>query len=218
MSRPDGVTKQTNIIEVLTSAMAARENRAMISGKIRGQANLSPIDAERPSAHLRWALQKLKLRGWTNEQWGELFVDWENGEEGQGPICILESVRAPFDSPSDLKYEALEQKYLRLAFKSLYDDGIISEIPLYVSIWNDAQQSFEPIETVMQRAIDLAEADERSGHGSFIGKDQEELMAMFGITADAIHAVMEEQKAAMEAQERAATGFTPDLKIVDESR
>ena len=186
MGRQDGKVQKSNIANTVMASTLAKEHRHTISAKIRGQANLSPADSERPSVHLRWALQQMKLRGWTNEAWGNLFDDPAMGRLGTGPICILESVRSPMDGPATLRYEAVEQKYLRWAFKQLADEGVFPEVPVFVSEWNDAQESFEPIETVMLRAISLAEADERNGwsEGDRFSTDQLELMDMFGLTKE----------------------------------
>jgi hypothetical protein len=210
MRRSDGETKQGSRIENIFTTMTARRHRALISDQIRAKAGVTPQDAERPSVHLRFALEQMRTRGWTNEQWGSLIADYDTGQMGDGPVCILESVRAPFDSPGTLDTESIEQKYIRAGFRQLLDDEMITEIPVYVSEWNDAQETFEPIEAVMMAAIILAEGDERGGHNRFGGLDQGELMVTFGLTKAAI----ERESAKLDA-EAAADAKTAADRLYD---
>lgn len=184
MGRPDGTAERSTLLDTIFGAALAKEHRSLITGKIRGQTGLPKQEADRPSAHLRWALQQMKIRGWTYEEWGSTFTSFSNGGTlGDGPICILESVRAPFDAPGSLVYEAIEQKYIRLAFVKLDQP-----VPLYVSEWNDDQRTFEAVEKVMLKAIELAEADERTGVSTFEGLGELQLRELFGITEEALAA------------------------------
>lgn len=188
MGRPDGITRKAELFDTIYTAALGREHRRLITGKIRGQTGLPESEANKPSAHLRWALQQMKTRGWSYEEWGELLTDFKGrGTLGTGPICILESVRAPFDGPAHLRFETIEQKYIRLAFVKLGFDPV----PVYISEWNDSQRTFESVENVMLEAIVLAEDDERAGRSTFDGLFDSELRDMFGITPEALRAAQE---------------------------
>lgn len=190
---------QPNMLDTLMHKYFAASQRVLISSKIRGQTGLGAIDAERPSAHLRFGLQQMKTRGWTNEQWGTLLEQDEDGglKVGTGPVCILESVKAPYDGPAQLKHESTEQHYIRLAMKELG----VEPIPIYISDWNDSQATFEAVENVMLKAIELAEADERTGLNRFGGLSASELRDLFGITVEAIQAAQVKQREEAARQE-----------------
>jgi hypothetical protein len=182
--RNDGQIVKTEFVDLVNYSSRAAQFRDLITDRIRGQAGLQRRDADRPSAHLRWALQQMRLRGWSNEQWGNLFVtddETDGVKVGTGPICLLESVRAPFDAPSTLNFECIEQKYLRLAFKELKVDPV----PVYLADWNDEQTDFTAVETVITTAIALAEYDEASGVKRF-PTGQRELQELFGLTHEAL--------------------------------
>lgn len=181
MGRPSGTVQKPNALNTALARLAATAARGVITERISEQTGLSVSEADSPSAHLRWALQQMKLRGWENTDWGQLLNT--DGSLGDGPICILESVKSPFDSPYQLTQESTEQKYIRLAIKDIGVDPI----PAYVSIWNDEQAEFDAVETVMLRAIDLAVTDEQVTN-RFHGLNQAELMDLFGLTKDAIYA------------------------------
>lgn len=190
MGRPSGETRRPNRLEVILTQAMSLQHRSLITRKIEGQTGAPHDQAGQPSAHLRWALQQMKTRGWTNEDWGQLFTD--DGTLGDGPICMLEAVRAPFDAPGTLKYESIEQLYLRLAFKTLEVDPI----PVYLSEWNDAQPTFEAVENVVLKAIELAEADERAGRSTpFAEFDEEGLRELLGVTEEAVTAAQDHLEA-----------------------
>lgn len=152
------------------------KRRQLITGKIRGQTGLPPQFAELPSAHLRWALQQMKTRGWRNDDWGRL-LEPDSDKLGDGPICLLEAVHTGLDAPGSPEFEGPEQFYLRRAFVALG-----WEPALYLSEWNDAQETFEPVETLLNKAIELAEKDERAGRKPYLGRRREELLGLYGIT------------------------------------
>lgn len=188
MGRPDGITRKSDRFDTIYTSILGKQHRKVITGKIRGQTGLPETEADKPSAHLRFALQQMKTRGWTNEQWGQLITDFRgDGTLGTDPICILESIRAPFDAPSTLRYESVEQKYIRLAFAKLGFDPV----PIYLSEWNDSQRTFESVENVMLKAIELSEDDERAGRSAFEGLFDNELRDLFGITLEALQAAQE---------------------------
>lgn len=187
-SRPSGFESGLTI-DALMAQHQGIKRRRLVTSKIRGQTLIDAEHAERPSIHLRWGLQKMKLRGWRNDDWGQLFDEY--GNEGQGPICLLEAVHAPMDSPGQLIWESPEQYYLRLAFVALDWDP-----PLYLSEWNDAQKDFDPIEQLMLTAIALAETDEAVGAAPY---DEAEANSVrherFGITKEKLEAARTTQKA-----------------------
>lgn len=192
-NRPSG-TSSNNFIETVMAQMCGAERRAVITGKIRGQTGLPRADAERPSAHLRWALQQMKTRGWRNDDWGTLLED--DGETlGDGPICLLEAIHAPVDAPGNVDCEGPEQFYVRSAFVALGWPPAC-----YLSEWNDAQETFEPIEAVLLKAIELAEADERDDVQPWKDTSREELYAKFGITAELLDEVKARQDAELADQ------------------
>jgi hypothetical protein len=180
MGRPSGSTEDATFANTLMASVFTSMARDQVTRKIREQKGLGPSEAGRASAHLRWGLEQMRLRGWSNKDWGELFTD-VRGTPGQGPICILESVQGTADAPSQLIFESIEQHYIRLAFKELGVDPI----PVYISEWNDAQAEFEPIETVLLWAARTAERDERAGVNRF-PRDNAKLRDMFGLTVGAI--------------------------------
>lgn len=207
MGRLDGEVARSDLFSTIYQSSLAKEHRGLITGKIRGQTGLPEVEANRPSAHLRWALQQMKTRGWTHEQWGQTFTSFtDGGTLGTEPICILESVRAPFDCPGRLRYESIEQHYIRLAFVELGFDPV----PLYISEWNDAQRTFEAVENVMVKAIDLAEADERAGRSTlrFSDRDELALRELFGITEAALAA-----QAHVQAEAEAEADEADRLKV-----
>lgn len=189
MGRPSGVTKKPDLFDCIFTAAMAREHRSLITSKIRGQTGLPDTEADRPSAHLRWGVQQMKLRGWTNTDWGSLLEQGDDGglKVGDGPICMLESVRAPFDAPGQMQYESVEQHYIREAFVVLKFDPI----PVYLSEWNDAQAEFSAIELVMTKAIELAEMDERQGRDRFGNLSEDELRQRFKVSKEALDASQE---------------------------
>lgn len=197
MGRPSGTVVKATTETTLFAALAAGSQRNKVTRFIGEGNGISRAAADKASEHLRWALEQLESRGWTNKDWGQLFQP--GGELGVGPVCILESVRAPFDCPSKLRQESLEQKYIRLALATF---GIT---PAYVSMWNDRQTEFEPIRTVLLRAIELAEEDEEAGKSRF-PEDQAGLMALFGLTVESILA---EAKAVEQDLETQPTSETP---------
>lgn len=204
MGRPTGQTRQTNAIDMLMTSIFTRGQHIQVSEEIVGQTGCTIEHAALPSAHLRWGLRQIKLRGWSNTDWGALF---DGNQLGDGPICILESVRAPSDAPSQLHYELSEQKYLRLALRVLG----VEPIPVYVSEWNDSQAEVDAIETVLEKAIELAEADEAEGNiGGRWPTSQTSLMELFGITREALRSASERLDAEL-TQDGAAskTASTP---------
>lgn len=186
-NRPSG-TATTNTIDAILAKVAGLERRNVINSKIRAQTGLQWTDADRPSVHLRWGLQQMKLRGWRSDDWGQLLD--KDGSMGTGPICILEAVQTPLDAPGELHLESPEQFYLRSAFVVLE-----RECPLYLSNWNDEQTDFEAIEEVVNKAIELAEFDEATGAKPYEGATEEQLQSLFGITKGRLHAAIAEQKA-----------------------
>lgn len=175
MGRPDGSNIKQTAIDLVMGSMAILGMRNHISAQITDQLGVPRDKADLPSQHLRFGLRQMKLKGWTNEKWGDF--------DGDGPICILESVKGLQDAPGGLRFESLEQKYIRLAFKQLTDEGAFTEVPVYISEWNDEQDDFAIIEMVMLRAIGLAEEDEAAGDVTTrFPKDEKQLRDMFGLT------------------------------------
>jgi len=186
-NRPSG--KSSNqFIDLLMSRFHVADRRNRINQRISGQTNQPTHQADRPSVHLRWALQQMKLRGWNSKDWGALFDD--DGKLGTGPICLLEACGAGADAPGAFSYESPEQFYLRSAFVALGQ-----EVPLYLSSWNDEQETFEPIETVLLKAIELAEADEAAGVKPWVEMTEGQFAKRFGITSDRLHAERIKQEA-----------------------
>lgn len=186
-NRPSGKAT-SNVIDSILAQMAGAERRVLITNMIRKGGGIDVLRAELPSVHLRWGLHQMRTRGWRTDDWGKLLND--DHSLGDGPICLLESIQAPMDAPSSLHAETPEQFYLRLAFVKLGWD-----VPIYLSNWNDEQASFEPVATLMLKAIELAETDEEEGVQPWERFDELELRALFGITNEAYRAVVEEQKA-----------------------
>lgn len=184
--RPSG-RQSSNFLDALLAQVHGMDRRVLVNSTIRGQTGLPADQVDRPSVHLRWGLQQMKLRGWRSDDWGLLY---ENGQLGDGPVCILEAVQAPMDAPGNLHMETPEQFYLRLAFVELGQ-----ECPLYLSDWNDRQDSFEAIEEVVNKAIELAESYEATGNRLAWEASPETRMHLFGITEERIAAA----KAAQEA-------------------
>lgn len=185
--RPSG-TASGNPLDILFAQVVGQERHVKVTEKIRAQTGLPATEARRPSVHLRWGLQQMKLRGWSSDDWGRLFDD--EGRLGDGPICILEAVQSPLDAPAHLGQETVEQFYIRLAFVELGQ-----ECPVYISVWNDAQEDFAPVETVMNKAIELAEADEAKGDNRAYNLNTPELAALFGITKERLDTAKAEQDA-----------------------
>lgn len=155
-----------------------RAERAKITERIAANDGGPTVaQAELPSAHLRYGLKVMRERGWSNEDWGDLYKD--------GPLCILASVRVAFDCPSTLDMESPEQYYIRKAFVQL---GLPS--PLYVAVWNDEQTEFSAIELVMETAIYAAEADESRGETPYRDRTQESLAQELGIDLDSSTSLM----------------------------
>lgn len=193
-NRPSG-TASNDYVDALFAQIAGRNRRKIVTGKIRGQTGLPDKEADRPSVHLRWGLQQMRLRGWRADDWGDLLD--RDGNIGTGPICILSSVTAPMDAPAKLSLETPEQFYLRAAFVALG-----RECPLYLSNWNDEQTDFEAIEEVVNQAIELAEGDEAVGAKPWAEASEDQLRALFGITPERIEAA----QAAEKAEDAAAKG------------
>lgn len=180
MGRPTGEVKATNALDMMLSNLVYAGQRRLVNSHIVGQLGCTTEHADLPSVHLSWALRQIKTRGWSNNDWGTLL---EGEQLGTGPICLLESVRSVADAPSQLPHESAEQKYIRLALRILG----VEPVPIYVSEWNDAQAEVDPIITVLEKAIELAENDERDGHtGGVWPNSQTALMQMFGITREAL--------------------------------
>lgn len=187
-NRPSG-TASNDYVDAIFAQMLGSKRRRTVTSKIRGQTGLPDKEAERPSVHLRWGLQQMKLRGWRTDDWGDLFD--KDGSLGTGPICILASVTAPMDAPAKLSLETPEQFYLRAAFVALG-----RECPLYLSNWNDEQTTFEAIEEVVNKAIELAEGDEAVGAQPWVDATEEHLRKLFGITPERIEAAKAAENAA----------------------
>lgn len=141
-----------------------------------------------PSVHLRWGLEQMRSRGWRTDDWGELLD--EHGNVGDDPICLLASVSAPMDSPTTVAMETPEQFYLRLAFAALDWDP-----PLYLSQWNDDQTDFASVETLVCKAIELAEADEHVHVQPYVYLSEADRNTLFGI-ADKLDTANREFEAA----------------------
>lgn len=186
-TRPSG-TASNKVIDLLLSQFHIENRRRLINQKITDQTGQPLPDANKPSAHLRWALQQMKLRGWRNDDWGALFDD--RGKLGTGPICLLEAVGSGADAPGCTIYESAEQFYLRSAFVALGQ-----EVPLYLSNWNDEQETFEPVETVLLKAIELAEADEAEGRTEWGTLNQDELNERWGFTPERLEAARAKETA-----------------------
>lgn len=179
-TRPTG-TSSNNVIDLVLGQINGANRRRTINALISADTNQSLDEANRPSAHLRWALQQMKLRGWRNDDWGRLFA--EEGGIGDGPICLLEACGAAADAPSNVDAECPEQFYLRSAFVALGQ-----EVPLYLSKWNDEQETFAPVETVLLKAIELAEADEAEGQRPWRQLTPTQLNERFGFTTERFEA------------------------------
>lgn len=140
----------------------------------------------------------MKLRGWRNDDWGKLLED--DGSLGSDPICVLEAIHGYADAPGDLAFESPEQFYVRSAFPALGWDA-----PLYISEWNDEQETFEPVETLLNKAIELAEADERAGRKPYDGETpNKELRQLFRIDPDLMEARRRQDAAEREGASEAA--------------
>lgn len=166
-TEPNGV--ESNYLEMLYCRELGIDERKRITDLIaHNDGGPTVANADLPSAHLRYGLKLMRERGWSKDGWGDL--------KGDGPICILESVRAPFDCPSVLDLETPEQYYIRKAFVQL---GLPS--PKYVAVWNDEQESFGTVEMVMETAIFAAEADESRGEAPYKTRGQTDLVHEFGL-------------------------------------
>lgn len=187
-NRPSG-SASSSVLDAIAAAIHGERRRETINSRIRGQLGLPEKQANRPSVHLRWGLQQMKLRGWRADDWGQLFND--EGQLGDGPICILEAVGAPMDGPATMAMETPEQFYLRLAFVELEQ-----ECPLYLSEWNDAQDDFSAVETIVNKAIELAEADEANDVKPYLHLSDRQRAERFGITQERLDAAHAEQQAA----------------------
>lgn len=176
MQRPSGTSGKDPLAFLLANVEATRR-RTIVSQKIRAQTGQPPEAADRTSVHLRWGLQQLRTRGWRNDDWGKLLND--DGTIGDGPVCLLEAMHSPIDAPGALYAETDEQLYLRWAFVVLE-----LQCPVYLSLWNDDQQDFSNVEIIVEKAITLAEADERSGRIPWFRQDlsQQQLFTAFGLT------------------------------------
>lgn len=188
MNRPSG-TESSNPIDAFFASIAGQDRRQAINRQVRGQAGVPQDQADRPSVHLSWGLQQMKLRGWRADDWGQLFTD--DGSLGDGPVCILEAVGAPMDGPANLGLETPEQYYIRLAFVQLGQ-----ECPLYLSNWNDEQEDFAVVETIVNKAIELAAADEARDEQPYLQLSARERAERFGITQERLDYAAAEQKAA----------------------
>lgn len=174
-------------MDLILAQFQVAHRRRQINSQINGQTGEPASTADRPSVHLRWALQQMKLRGWRNDDWGQLFES--DGKFGTGPICLLEAVGAGTDAPGSTSYESPEQFYLRSAFVALGQ-----EVPLYLSNWNDEQETFGPVEAVLLKAIELAEADEAEARFPWAKLTDEELNQRWGFTPERLQAAKAEQE------------------------